>query len=213
MTNMFILRYDDAKISGQAMTSQMSSINYDVTFTPQTHTENELPTPQNPPSKVLLTGTESYGIIHFYEFQVALLYKKKSFCGGSIISDRVVLTAAHCTDGMTPEALTVKIGDHDLTQNDVSRERAVSVRKIIQHDGYDSISMNNDISLVFLTSKLTLTWRVAPLCLTPYDVTYYKEQVLVMGWGLTSEGDKESGSPVLLQAKVKGKCFYVFVIL
>ncbi|XP_047500656.1 trypsin-1-like [Penaeus chinensis] len=140
---------------------------------------------------------------HQYPWMVALLYKKKSFCGASIISDRVVLTAAHCTDGMTPEALKVKIGDHDLTQKDVSREWVASVRKIIQHDGYDSITMNNDISLVFLTSKLTFTWRVAPLCLTPYDVTYYKEQVLVMGWGLTSEGDKESSSPVLLQAKVK----------
>ncbi|XP_037796159.1 trypsin-1-like [Penaeus monodon] len=140
---------------------------------------------------------------HQYPWMVALLYKKKSFCGASIISDRVVLTAAHCTDGMTPEALEVKIGDHDLTQKDVSRERAVSVKKIVQHDGYDSFTMNNDISLVFLTSKLTFTWRVAPICLTPYDVTYFKEQALVMGWGLTSEGDKKSSSPVLLQAKVK----------
>ncbi|ROT67023.1 CUB-serine protease [Penaeus vannamei] len=63
--------------------------------------------------------------------------------------------------------------------------------------------MNNDLSLVFLNSKLTFTWRVAPICLTPNDLTYFKEQALVMGWGQTSEGDKESSSPVLLQAKVK----------
>lgn len=140
---------------------------------------------------------------HQYPWMVALLYKKKPFCGGSIISDRVILTAAHCTDGVQPSVLNVKIGDHDLTQKDTSRERIESVKKIIQHEGYNSKTMNNDLSLVFLNSKLTFTWRVAPICLTPNDLTYFKEQALVMGWGQTSEGDKESSSPVLLQAKVK----------
>ncbi|XP_066939680.1 venom serine protease 34-like [Macrobrachium rosenbergii] len=53
--------------------------------------------------------------LHEYPWQVAItpLGLSRPFCGGSIISDRYVLTAAHCVAGKTPVNVRVTVGEHD----------------------------------------------------------------------------------------------------
>ena len=63
-----------------------------------------------------------------YPWQVGLLSSRSSsrpFCGGTLVSSKEVLTAAHCTSGAT--AAYVVLGEHDLTKAD--GEKKVRVRK------------------------------------------------------------------------------------
>lgn len=41
----------------------------------------------------------SDAIIDDFPYQVSLQYTGKHYCGGSILSKTIILTAAHCTDG------------------------------------------------------------------------------------------------------------------
>lgn len=41
-------------------------------------------------------------------------YKKQGFCGGSIMNEKYILTAAHCLTRFTPEEITVRVGMHNI---------------------------------------------------------------------------------------------------
>ncbi|XP_042216363.1 serine protease 55-like [Homarus americanus] len=144
----------------------------------------------------IVGGSETHE--HHYPWMVSLQLSKnkKHFCGASIISDTFFLTAAHCTDGLFPWDLELRVGDHDLTASDVSREKSIPVNFIHQHPGYNDKTTDSDISLLSIAKPLIMTWRVRPICLTPPGLTFYKERVSVMGWGKEDE-DAKAGSPRL----------------
>ena len=80
----------------------------------------------------IIDGTET--AINEYPWIVSLQLANYHFCGGSLISENWVLTAAHCVDFPSEkfiERLTLIIGDHDLTTNsDTSRRILRHVKKV-----------------------------------------------------------------------------------
>lgn len=121
-------------------------------------------------------------------------------CGGSIISEDWVLTAAHCVDGI--DIASVMIGDHDITSNsETSTARLVEVGQVISHPDYDSNTFDNDIALLKLSNSLEFSREVAPVCLPPDpNNQYVGVTATVTGWGATSEGG--STSPQLQEVDV-----------
>lgn len=73
------------------------------------------------------------------------------FCGGSLISDQWVVTAAHCTEDQSPADITVLAGSNSLA----SGGQTVTVAEIHDHPSYDEYTTDNDISLLKLSAPIT----------------------------------------------------------
>lgn len=120
-----------------------------------------------------------------FPYQAALLdgFSRRYHCGGAIISEQWIVTAAHCTQGRLtyPENLRVLVGATDIRTD--GKEHAVA--EIILHKGYRGFANNfeHDISLVMLANTLHWDVDVKPVMLNDLRIDGGAEAV-ISGWGL-----------------------------
>ncbi|XP_013390346.1 bone morphogenetic protein 1 [Lingula anatina] len=133
-----------------------------------------------------------------WPWQVSVRYRGSHICGGSLISDQWVATAAHCLEdsSLSPRYWSISAGKH-RKYNDPDEE-VVQVQTLIPHENYDDATTDNDITLFKLAKPVTLSDRVHPVCL-PTTMVSDNTVCYVSGWGAV-QGTGNSG--VLKQAAV-----------
>merc|ERR1712180_11041 len=136
--------------------------------------------------------------VHEYPWQVGLVSRGGTtpWCGGSLISERHVLTAAHCTEDESARRIQVLLGEHRIDDGEFTR---VDVANINDDPDYDF--PDGDFSILTLSNPVTFSSSVRPVCL-PSDTTktYEGELATVTGWGTLSGGGSQPN--VLMEVDV-----------
>lgn len=101
-----------------------------------------------------------------YPWMVYLTFNGRFYCGGAIINDLYVITAAHCVNSFSKSALEVVFLDHDRYNASQTKTFKRKVDDIIRHRNYNvGASYNNDIALLKLDKSVPFSNIMMPVCL------------------------------------------------
>ncbi|XP_045534001.1 vitamin K-dependent protein C [Papilio machaon] len=131
--------------------------------------------------------------IQNYPYQVYLLLKQAFTgdyyqCGGSIVTSRCVLTAAHCISGM--ESVNIRVGSTDASSGGTTYDS----RTLIMHPQYNAGNSDYDIAVIRLLRRIAIDGtNTATVTLPSGNCTVPAgTNLTVTGWGDTSENGMSS---------------------
>ncbi|XP_062534545.1 trypsin beta-like [Armigeres subalbatus] len=120
--------------------------------------------------------------IEEYPYQVALMYQGRQICGGSIIADSWVLTAAHCLDWAPLNA------DLSIRSGSSSRSRGGTIHTVYYyhiHEEYNPLDYPRDVATVRVRFPFSATTSaVLPIAST----VWISGEATVTGWGKNADG-------------------------
>nr|XP_031825821.1 trypsin-2-like [Nomia melanderi] len=136
----------------------------------------------------IVNGTKA--ALRQFPYQVSLRrsYNSRHFCGGSLIDEYYVLTAAHCVflngEPILPWTVMVVAGEIQLNQQTPAGQRR-GVEEIYVHPRFNQSTLQNDVALLYLKVPFKLTPNITPVIMTT-EPPVPNSICQVSGWGYPS---------------------------
>ncbi|KAJ0065850.1 hypothetical protein NL108_000079 [Boleophthalmus pectinirostris] len=118
------------------------------------------------------------------------------FCGGSLVNEYWVVSAAHCYKSR----IEVRLGEHNIQVNE-DTEQFISSALVIRNPGYNAYTIENDIMLIKLSQPATLNQYVKPVAL-PISCAPAGTMCIVSGWGNTMSSTADRNKLQCLQIPI-----------
>lgn len=138
-------------------------------------------------------------------------------CGGSIINEKYILTAAHCVTNLKGLILNqIRVGEHNILNekdcqfDSLGQQRCAppvqdfEVEKVTFHPLFNTTTLQNDIAVIKIAGIIDLSLENAKAICLPHTkqlqtLDLNSRKVFVTGWGTTEEGTR---SDVLLKVLI-----------
>ena len=134
-------------------------------------------------------------------------FKFTVICSGSILTKKVILSAAHCFISDRFQPTHVRVGANNLESVFEEQREILDVKT---HPDYDSVNKAYyfDVALITVDIELKFTSRISPICLpiTPFLHPGKGIGISVQGWGKTERGRGKEVSQVNVNVRTMLEC-------
>ena len=120
-----------------------------------------------------------------FPWLVSIQLDNRHICGGTLIDDQHVLTAASCfKQSLFPVKYAIVLGAHKLSD---AANGTVDVERLVFHSDYNDVTNENDIGLMKLTERIPAASRsVGTACLSQsVKRSSASDSYVIAGWGTT----------------------------
>ncbi|RWS07233.1 Gly d Jun a 3-like protein [Dinothrombium tinctorium] len=123
------------------------------------------------------------------------------FCGATILSERWLITAAHCLYGRNLKDIRGVLGITELNHKDGSTF-ITKFSKAYVHQAFSYTTLENDIALLYTEKEIPFSSSINAICLPKHNAEF-SGKAIVSGWGVINEPTKDDESESESSEKLK----------